>query len=486
MKTTILSFLILFSFSYHLNAQSVAINEQGNNPDQSAILDIQSDSKGVLIPRMTSIQRTGIDPVAPGLLVYDINTQSFWFYDGVSTSWTELISGKISTLKDDDGDTKIQVEEILNENAIRFDVAGDEAMVLYPNGELGIKGRSTDDNGFLQLGNIDSTHFLRLNSGRVSEPNPFINWMSGNALTFVTAGKDFSDFTERMRIDGNGHVGIGLTSPTEMLHVNGKVRINEMEELHGADSVVVRTIDGTLGVRGVNTLTTESDPLFISSPAAGIGQADVNSWNSIASNVIANSDTWNAAIQGSDFADFSAVSGITASSINNWNSTYNTVNSNSSGWDAAYGIFDADDPPYPGSIGQSEIDAWNFASSSLKSMTNTPNSTRDLAQASSTTVVTTLSTAYVDLPEMSLTTSLAGEFLVFFDAQFSGGKSACILTIDGIDQPVTERVVDDGSVSLVFKTDVLPVGSIIKVRWRHLGGSGVVFSSSRNIIIDNH
>lgn len=49
-------------------------------PDPSSMLDIASDSKGVLAPRMSSTQRMAIANPANGLLVYDTTENSFYFY----------------------------------------------------------------------------------------------------------------------------------------------------------------------------------------------------------------------------------------------------------------------------------------------------------------------------------------------------------------------------------------------------------------------
>ncbi len=62
-----------------------------NNPHPSALADFTSTNKGVLVPRLTSAQRTAIVAPAPGLLVYDTNTNSFWFYNG--TAWSNLSTG---------------------------------------------------------------------------------------------------------------------------------------------------------------------------------------------------------------------------------------------------------------------------------------------------------------------------------------------------------------------------------------------------------
>jgi len=49
-------FFIVCTFTPFLMAQ-VAINTDNGDPDTSAMLDIKSTDKGVLIPRMTTAQR---------------------------------------------------------------------------------------------------------------------------------------------------------------------------------------------------------------------------------------------------------------------------------------------------------------------------------------------------------------------------------------------------------------------------------------------
>ena len=81
-------FLFAISFFTITNGQNVAINTDGSVANSSAMLDIKSSSKGVLIPRMTTQQRTAIVSPAAGLLVYDTDTNSFWFYNG--SAWANL------------------------------------------------------------------------------------------------------------------------------------------------------------------------------------------------------------------------------------------------------------------------------------------------------------------------------------------------------------------------------------------------------------
>lgn len=87
---TLIAFLaFLCLWTAELKAQSVGINTQ--SPASSAVLDVSSTTKGMLVPRMNSTQRTGIASPANGLLVYDTTTQSFWYRQ--SSGWVELVSG---------------------------------------------------------------------------------------------------------------------------------------------------------------------------------------------------------------------------------------------------------------------------------------------------------------------------------------------------------------------------------------------------------
>jgi|GEM_PF-907336 len=65
-----------------------SISTDGANPDPSAMLDVRSTTQGMLVPRMTSKQRTAIKTPATSLLVFDTTTNSFWFYNG--TAWQNL------------------------------------------------------------------------------------------------------------------------------------------------------------------------------------------------------------------------------------------------------------------------------------------------------------------------------------------------------------------------------------------------------------
>ncbi len=85
-------FAILITLGVHdLPAQSLAINTDGSNAHNSAMLDVKSTSKGVLIPRMTTAQRIAIVSPATGLQVYDSDLNLLYYYNG--STWSSVATG---------------------------------------------------------------------------------------------------------------------------------------------------------------------------------------------------------------------------------------------------------------------------------------------------------------------------------------------------------------------------------------------------------
>ncbi len=69
----------------------VAVNTDGTNPNGSAMLDVKSTDKGLLIPRMTAAQRDAISTPAQGLMVFVTDDNSFYYYDG--STWQAVGRG---------------------------------------------------------------------------------------------------------------------------------------------------------------------------------------------------------------------------------------------------------------------------------------------------------------------------------------------------------------------------------------------------------
>ena len=70
-----------------LSYAQVGINT--NTPDASSVLEIKSTTGGILIPRMTEAQRDAIALPASGLMIYQTDEVSgFYFYNGAG--WTKI------------------------------------------------------------------------------------------------------------------------------------------------------------------------------------------------------------------------------------------------------------------------------------------------------------------------------------------------------------------------------------------------------------
>ncbi len=168
----------------------------------------KAHQKECCIPRMTSSQRTMISSPATGLLVFDMDTNGFWFYNG--TAWQDLSSGSTpDQISDADSDTRMMVESSPDEDTIRFEVKGTEfAKMDGKTFDIGAPGHSL----FIGLGagihddgdNEGYNTFIGYQSGLSNTSgldNTFIGYKTGSASlthgenTFVGSASGFRNTT---------------------------------------------------------------------------------------------------------------------------------------------------------------------------------------------------------------------------------------------------------------------------------------------------
>lgn len=99
--------IIFMMLLFHQGFSQVGIGT--SEPSASALLDLNSTSKGLLVPRMTSDERSAIVTPSNGLLVFDLSSNTFWYYRG--TEWHELISANIIDPYQIGGDTNYSTFE---------------------------------------------------------------------------------------------------------------------------------------------------------------------------------------------------------------------------------------------------------------------------------------------------------------------------------------------------------------------------------------
>jgi len=85
--------LLMFFVSTSAIAQ-VGINT--STPDASAALDVESTTGGILIPRMTQVQRDAIASPSNGLMIYQTNAvQGFYYFNG--NQWVSIANSSTGT-----------------------------------------------------------------------------------------------------------------------------------------------------------------------------------------------------------------------------------------------------------------------------------------------------------------------------------------------------------------------------------------------------
>ena len=152
-KFTLYAWIILFFVSgTSVHAQGVSINDNGTDPDVSAMLDIQSTTKGMLIPRMGITEMLSISSPATGLFVYCTTINKFYFYDG--TIWQSIGSG-------DNGGWTIDGDDMYSDNT---GLIGIGTTTTLPTHKLTIEN-STGESVLRLIGNGPYGEYAKISFG---------------------------------------------------------------------------------------------------------------------------------------------------------------------------------------------------------------------------------------------------------------------------------------------------------------------------------
>ena len=224
------------------------------------------DNKGTKQIAGNLVTESAIAPIAPppiqGDVWEDTTTNITKIWDG--DSWESVQASRALTLIDTDGSTQIQVEEVANDHAIRFDTNGIEQMVITENGRMGIRESNPsevlDVTGSGLFKTVTPTVILRSLSGfglvqqflRFETHHVYrgggVTWsITGNSNTNSFLGQPYlrtyliyghtttggpltrhDDPSVLFKIrNSDGFVALGNHVPTQKLDIDGSIRVQE-------------------------------------------------------------------------------------------------------------------------------------------------------------------------------------------------------------------------------------------------------------------
>ena len=175
-KITLITLMLFTALSY----AQVGINT--NTPSASSALEIESTTGGILIPRMTETQRDAIVSPASGLMIYQTDEVSgFYFYNG--TGWT-----KIDGVAGPQGDQGVQ------------GIQGEPGPTGQP-GAQGLAGSDGEDGANGTNGSDGSSAYqIWINAGNTGTESDFLASLAGSDGEDGANGTNGSDGSSAYQI----------------------------------------------------------------------------------------------------------------------------------------------------------------------------------------------------------------------------------------------------------------------------------------------
>ncbi len=237
-KLSIFVFSVLFSLTVSAQTGGVAVSNSGATPDQSAMLDISSGNKGLLIPRLqlTDINdATSILNPANSLLVFNLGSggvppnqvlEGFYYWNASLNQWVRLVSGTSAGSDDQQIDSLVLSGTTLT---VYVEDGGSASVDLSSLSDADSDPTNEHNTG----GNLSGTDFNIIDDGGTLtvDMNPLLDiaknreeWIDGDTIgtaAGLTYARQALANGDTVVVTDNGRIGIGVSNPQHQLHVLG-------------------------------------------------------------------------------------------------------------------------------------------------------------------------------------------------------------------------------------------------------------------------
>ncbi len=260
-------FLSLFAIATLVISSTLLYAQQNNvgigttTPNPNAVLEIVSpnNNQGVLVPRLSQVQRDAIVPLTvneAGLLIYNIDDNLFNYWNG--TTWIPF-PGSASTDLDSQLITFSYIFEdsirlsISKGNTITFSISDADADSMNElqnldtlSGNIGFVISGTEDTIFFPAG-LTGTDEQDL-SGTSTTDSATINITNGSSVTFSIQDADADSMNELQNLDTlAGNTGFVISGTEDTIFFPSGVTDTDEQDLSGTSTTDSATIDITNG-----------------------------------------------------------------------------------------------------------------------------------------------------------------------------------------------------------------------------------------------